>query len=152
MRSQLLVLVLILVGFTTGCTKYHGLKVLEPKPGHPVNAYQVDSLEPVLAWEPSKRANATYDLVIYQEQKIPHPGWSRTKPVPGERVYYRENLSEAQHKVEEPLKPNTNYFWTVRERYNGSVSAWSSYSYTGYYCLASESYTNWLFNFRTPDK
>ncbi len=94
----------------------------------------VDSLRPTLRWESFprredleadregvlRRVNAvTYDLKIwkamegYQSRRIQR----QEIAAPGELVYSRTGLPGPSHRVETPLEPSTQYFWTVRARF-----------------------------------
>ena len=82
---------------------------------------KVDSLTPLLAWEPFPRAsdraakpadmarvaNVGYDLVIAREQNL----------AAARVVYRREGLATPEHRVEAPLEPGRRYLWTVRARF-----------------------------------
>jgi hypothetical protein len=80
----------------------------------------VESLQPVLRWETyppegMQRAaeqmgrihDVTYDLNI----------WRSENETPSSIIYSRRGLPEAQHKIEEALRPCEGYFWTVRARF-----------------------------------
>ncbi len=128
-----------------GCATYTGIKPIYP-PGHRFGGIPktVDSLTPTLRWEPSPEPNATYDLIIY-ESIGEYSFWkSETRGVPGQEAYYREGLQETVHEIEEPLKPDTEYQWSVRVRRGTKVSDWSLYHINGNY--------NLHFIFRTPEK
>lgn len=94
---------------------------------------KVDSLQPTLSWEPfpgthrawmgaepepfirvdmhSVRA-VTYDLKIWTVERR---GALR---IPAELVYEREELAQPSHRLERPLQPDSEYFWSVRARFN----------------------------------
>lgn len=70
----------------------------------------VHTLQPTIRWETLPIANATdvsYDLRIWTSAM----GW------PGTLIYAREALPMPSHTLEEPLKPSTEYLWTVRARF-----------------------------------
>ena len=98
--------------------------ILGIRPEYPEVNYDtfpmVDSNQPTLRWEKfppstepetqtarSQISHTTYDLRI----------WRAEGEDPGILVYARENLSTPFHHLEEPLEPATNYFWTVRARF-----------------------------------
>jgi hypothetical protein len=106
---------------------------VDPPPGAFV---PVDSLQPTLRWESFPRssdlsgsaadfyrriADVRYELVLAE---IGSP----------DRVYRRQWLKEASHKVETPLKSRTKYLWTVRACFRigeeprctewGAISEW----------------------------
>ncbi len=83
---------------------------------------KADSTRPTLEWEPfltpefpGKRPddgadgikNVTYDLRL----------WREDAGFPGKLVYRRDGLAEPFHTVTDPLDPSTQYFWTVRARF-----------------------------------
>jgi hypothetical protein len=135
-----------------GCTAFHGITPIEPEVGNPCLARKVNSLQPILSWKPSERPGVTYDLIIYESievQDMAEPG--RVVRQPGDVVYYREGLTLTEHLVEEPLKPKTYYYWSIRVRSNGDISKWSHYDYYANYCLYSVYSGNYLFPFVTSD-
>lgn len=137
--SALCLLVLI------GCTKYRGIKPLHPDVGNPNYITRVDSLTPTFRWEPWSDPNVTYDLIVY-EGITEYSFWKGTRRAVGGEVYYREALQETVHEIEEPLKPDTEYHWSLRIRRGHQVSDWSRYDFIAYGYRA----TNYLFIFKTP--
>lgn len=92
------------------------------EPGMHIRYTPVDSLQPVLRWEPFPRprdlkpANAavlarisdiTYDLKI----------WETSAGYPARLVDDVSGLADAQYRPVLPLKPATQYFWTFRAKY-----------------------------------
>ena len=93
-----------------------------------------DGLQPTLRWEAfpreidlklapeamSRVRNVRYDLLIAREENL----------VPAEIVYRRDGLAQSEHRLEAPLSPDTNYFWTVRASFEldgrERVTGWSS--------------------------
>jgi hypothetical protein len=106
-----------------GCTTFHGLKALEPSQASPGNPPLVADPRPMLRWEPASEAGTTYDLVIF-EAVI-----ADDRPIPGRIVYRRERLAAPEHRVEEPLAVEQDYFWTVRARRGVGVGEWARYDY-----------------------
>ena len=111
-------------------------------PVSPLSTYMspnptVDSLRPILRWQPFSSDSVTYDVVIYKQ-------YERT--LPGERVYYREGISNTQHQVEDSLKPDTKYLWSVRARLQDRLTPWATWHGVWY----AESWSNRLFGFETP--
>jgi len=134
----------------TSCTRFHGLKPLDPRVGRPGYYPNARSLQPVLRWEASPSSPAaTYDLIIYRAENAGKR--VRATGTPGEQVYYREGLEQTWHKVEIPLAPDTKYLWTVRVREGQHVGEWSSYDYL-YGGRIGDQYRDdrVLFRFRTP--
>jgi hypothetical protein len=111
-----------------GCTTYKGIKPIYPEVGHPNMPKVVDSLQPTFQWEPLPERGATYDFIVYEcikeEDFLKGP-----RRALGREVYYREGLNETKHKIEEPLKPDSEYFWSVRLRHGQYASSWSLYDY-----------------------
>lgn len=85
---------------------------------------EVDSLQPTFRWEAfprkqdiagdkdgvlSQLSDVTYDLEIWRA--------GYTFQYPAERVYAKRGLTEASHRIEQPLAPGTRYSWTVRARF-----------------------------------
>jgi hypothetical protein len=132
-----------------GCTSFKGIKPIYPKVGNPNSPKAVDSLTPTFKWEPSKEPGVTYDFVIYEGIKE-ESFWKGTKRAMGRRVYYREGLTETEHTIREPLKPDTEYYWSVRTRNGDKVSEWSLYDYTLFLGTAYMHAGNAPFMFKTP--
>ena len=85
---------------------------------------QVASLHPKLRWERFPPANPDpYGVqdaeVKYEITKVTYELqiWETADDRPGPFVYGRNGLLEPIHKLETPLKPSTNYMWTVRARF-----------------------------------
>jgi hypothetical protein len=89
---------------------------------------RVDSLQPTLRWQafpgehqqfaggqvtrfvtvdPASVRDVSYDLRI----------WTVRGRAPGDLVYEIDGLAEPSHKPERPLKPDTEYYWSVRARF-----------------------------------
>lgn len=100
------------------------LTVLEPVPERQTfSIWQgytlVDSLQPVLAWEPfvldrqntiaSGHATESARSVRY-ELRI----WETRGGYEGKLVYVREDLTATRHRVEHPLAPGSRFLWSVR--------------------------------------
>ena len=111
------------------------------------------SLAPTLEWTPSADPEATYDVAVYEAMRLDRLG---LKPpyIRGAVVEYAGDIESPRYKLENKLKPNTKYFWSVRVRKNGRVSSWSTISYKYFAFLifgfASGSGSGVHFNFTTP--
>jgi hypothetical protein len=105
-------------------------------------------LQPTFRWEASSDAES-YDFVIYEGIKT-ESFWEGTKRTVGREVYYRERLQGTEHQVDEPLKPDAEYYWSVRTRRDSRVSRWSLYNYFLFLGLGYVSATNQPFSFKTP--
>jgi hypothetical protein len=88
---------------------------------------KVDSLQPTLRWQafpgehqdgwlrttpfidvnPGSVRDVRYDLRI----------WTVLGRSPGDLVYEIDGLTEPSHKLDRSLKPDTEYYWTVRARF-----------------------------------
>jgi hypothetical protein len=141
-RTIRIVLVLQLV-LLAGCTSFSGVKPVYPKVGDPDSPQMVESLQPTFQWESHPDAE-TYDFII-TDPKAGSFADGTLKP-----VYYREALTGTKHRVEEPLTPNTVYFWSVRTRRGSNVSPWSRYNYSVETGVHTRTATNQPFRFKTP--
>jgi hypothetical protein len=135
----------VLVGISA-CSTHQGIKPIQPEVGH-YSPVVVDSLYPIFRWQPLPEPDSQYDFGVFE---VLSSGQA------GETVYYREGLKQPQHKIEESLKPNTNYYWSVRSRRGTAVGAWSTYDHTLFVPIPFGFYYggqgNLLFPFKTPDK
>ena len=143
MKQIRLVALLMAMGLPS-CSTHQGLTPIQPVVGH-YSPTVVESLSPHLKWQPDGDSGARYDLVIFE---------TTASGKPGKSVYYREGLEVAEHKIDQPLKPDTNYYWTVRSRKGATVGDWSTYDHRlfvpipfGFYYQGQESL---MFPFRTP--
>jgi hypothetical protein len=88
----------------------------------------IDTLQPTLRWEPFQGSDVTYDLIIWRSTS---DGNSRGIQ-PTELIYGRTALSEAFHRLETPLQPDTDYQWTVRARYTNAgqtrITGWTMWN------------------------
>lgn len=142
--------VTVFLVFLAGCTSYDLLKPVSPAVGNPRSDPEiVASLQPTLSWEQSSDVAVTYDLVIFECIKD-ESFWEGTKRSVGDRVYYREALQQAAHTVELPLKPGTEYYWSVRIRKGTGVSEWSHYDYTVFLLLSYSKVSGSFFRFMIP--
>ena len=117
-RILLIVLSLQTLFFCSGCVfvKYSGIEPISPKAGFiPADA---ESLEPTLRWnDPKVTPGSRYDVGI----------WNTMQTASGvfrdDRIYFRENVSGPEHRVDIKLAPGHTYYWSVRA--SGSTG-WSS--------------------------
>jgi hypothetical protein len=134
----------------TGCLSYHIAKPVYPKNGNPNKTpHRITSLQPQLSWVPSGETGVTYDLVIH-EGTVDQSFWKGVKRILGDQVYYRENITGNSHKVEMPLKPDTEYYWALRVRRGDEKSQWSKYDYTLFLGLTYMKVSDAYFRFKTP--
>lgn len=155
---------LILVFFLGSCARitYHGIKPVDPVVSKRLGTQawfpKVDSLNPTLVWEPIGDPDISYDLIItnFDEAIVVQFGCFPTRfnwPSDTEKfeiIYYRENLKETQHKVEETLRRKSFYMWSIRARHGKEVFAWSKFDHFLWVVLAWGSRKNFPFVFRTP--
>jgi hypothetical protein len=100
----------------------------------------VDSLQPTLRWEPfpgTHQANANAQIkpfVVVDQNSVRDVTyelriWTVSNNAPAEVAYERAALMEPFHRLEQSLKPSTQYYWSVRARFslNGQprVTEWS---------------------------
>ena len=146
MKNWICILTIGLLGIS-GCWSHSGLKPIYPQAM--TSPVVVDSVQPTLRWKSASESNVTYDVIIYDVIKTQV---TATKPrATGKVVYYREGIKESEHKIEDPLNPNTEYFWSVRFRSGEKVSAWSTWSYSFYVGGVSVEEKNAPFVFKTPE-
>lgn len=145
MKRNAGVVVLLQLVLLTGCTSFTGVRPISPKAANPDSPEVVGTLQPTFQWEVYPDAEA-YDFIIWNRVKGAAFAEGTDKP-----VYYREGLKETKHQIAEPLKPDTEYLWSVRVRRGTTVSNWSLYDYAvelGVYASASKQ----PFVFKTPKK
>jgi hypothetical protein len=122
--------ILIMSGLVLiSCARFTVVKPIYPEIGqNNVFPSTVDGLQPTFRWEPSPAAE-TYDFIIYKAINFDKGIWiwKGIRRAVGREIYYREGLKESEHKIEEPLAPNTEYYWSVRIRKGQEVSSWSLY-------------------------
>ncbi len=126
-----------------------GLRAVSPEATHGNVGPEVESLQPTLRWEPSRRPGVTYDLVVARVDKKTS-FWKGTERSVGGTVYRREGLPGTEHRLETPLEPDREYLWAVRERVGDTVGAWSSYGFFDFYVVAWRSGSEMPYRFRTP--
>ena len=133
------------------CTKtYKGVTPIRPEITKG-SFTSVDSLTPSFEWRPSSRGDVAYDLVIYEAFTYSRGVMKiRSRYIPGKVAVYEEDLKAAIWRPDTPLKPDREYFWSVRLRRDGTVTNWSNYSYFSFYLVASSSGYGQLFGFSTP--
>ena len=149
MKYWVFVLTIILLGLSA-CTTFHGLTLVSPKAGHPNAPTKVDTLQPTLKWKPSSQTDVAYDVIIYEG--IEMATGNRLAGLVGKEAYYRQGIKETEHKVEDVLKPKTEYYWSVRVRQGEQVSDWSRYDYFLFGGVGWVSGKNLLIRFETPKK
>jgi len=114
MRHRIFVLLVVVFGLIS-CSFNYDLIPISPVAVQPDYPNPVDSLQPTLEWNPYSGPDVTYDVIIYEGVRV------KMQLVSGKVVYYRQGLKESRHTIEEPLKPNAEYIWSVRARTGGKV-------------------------------
>lgn len=89
----------------------------------------IDTLQPVLKWQPSIYKDVTYDVAIYEAVKH-QKDFATVIYMPGKIVEYKEGLREASYPTTKQLRKETKYFWSVRLRRDGTVTHWSTEKYS----------------------
>jgi len=105
-----------------------------------LNWPMVDSLQPTLRWEPFPGEHQNYEGARVIPFVAVDPGsisdvkydlriWTVRGRAPGELAYEIDGLTEPFHKLERALKPDTEYYWSVRAQFllndQLRVSEWS---------------------------
>lgn len=116
---------------------------------------EVDTLTPIFRWRPltiqadhltetgaARIENITYEIRI----------WRVIGGEGGKLIYQREKLNRTEHRLEQPLDPDTRYYWSVRANFevNGQ-SRTTEWTLAGY-LLRNEAVPNDSCPpFKTPD-
>lgn len=146
-KSYLAILIFILLLY--GCTSFSLIKPVYPPVGNPnKDPDEVESLQPTLQWEGSDSPDATYDLIVFEGSKE-ESFWGGTKCSIGDTVCYKENLKETSYTFDKKLKPDTEYYWSIRIRRPGFVSNWSTYDWDMFLVFSYVRVSNSLFRFKT---
>ncbi len=114
MRHCIFVLLVVVFGLIS-CSFNYDLIPISPVAVQPDYPNLVDTLQPTLEWNPYSGLDVTYDVIIYEGVRV------KMQLVSGKVVYYRQGLKESRHTIEEPLKPNAEYIWSVRARTGGKI-------------------------------
>lgn len=151
MTPAKLTLLLLITLTTTGCLKTNviGLVPINPPLQPSSRIHTVQSIQPTFSWKPSTEPNTQYDLIIYQVIK-PKNLYGPRLLHRGKRVYYRQGLDTTSHQIQEPLKFNRNYFWSVRVRRSDKTYDWSTYNWKDPWLGTGGLLQNDWFIFRTP--
>jgi hypothetical protein len=143
------------------------------------NGGEVDSLTPLLEWQPEpeappatrsppQRADAIlaaaeatvtstepsvcYDFAVHDVVYEPERWGMPERRWAGARMYYRECLASTSHRLESPLLPGQDYFWFVRTRRGDVVGPWSRYQYALFVLVAGFAGSSYAYTFRTPER
>jgi hypothetical protein len=136
--------IFICLFFFIGCSKFYIAEPLYPKLNNREalealsgsqfvrcgrRGNMVETVQPVFEWKPLLDTDATYDLIVLEVICLERKTLFDTfcDRAPGKIAYYREGLKEPRHKINIPLKPNTEYYWAVRVRNGDETSQWSWY-------------------------
>ncbi len=147
-------LLLVCCYLLVGCgiaASYKSIKPVFPEIGNPMAPKTIDTLQPVFTWEPLQEANLAYDFILYEGIGSLKYSWEVSTGRIGRELYYRESLTEPRCTLEQPLKPKTEYYWSVRVRRGNTTSEWALYDYTLFTGLGIGKLYNRHFVFRTPE-
>jgi hypothetical protein len=101
---------------------------------------KVNSLTPTLRWQPYPGEHQTIkgaeitpfissDLGKISDKQYDLKIWEVQEQMPSMLAYEAEGLSQPYHTVAKALKPNTQYLWSIRARFNINgqtrLSEWS---------------------------
>ena len=132
----------------SGCSStFYFVEPIYPEVVRPDDPKIVDSLKPTFQWKPLEEKDVTYDLIVY-EAIIEETFWKTIRRTVGREIYYREALEMPNHRIEKLLKPDTEYFWSVRTRQGDKVSKWAIYDYLEF--IAGKKWFDQPFIFKTP--
>lgn len=133
-----------------GFIRVDGLTPLKPEISG-TEFSEIGSLAPTFEWKASSMNDVTYDFVIYEA--VSHIRYGiPIAYMRGRVVVYKEDLREPKYSLNNPLRPNSKYFWSVRLRRNGIVSTWSTFSYFQTIIIYTGTGFNQWFTFATPSK
>jgi len=153
---QIAILLGVAVLFLSGCAtkKFSGIEPVYPGVSNPQNRLvSVDSLQPTFKWKASAEPGVSYDFAIFEAvEATTFSVWTMGGEwIKGKQLYYREGLATTEHAIEEPLRPEAVYYWSVRERKGDAVTEWSTYDYqASAFQNSGLSFSNLSFLFRTP--
>lgn len=128
--------------------RFSGITPISPavkSSGFPVTKTQ----SPTFSWRPSANPAVSYDLIVYEAASYTTSG-IMTSYMTGRKVIYQEGLTQPSWPMQNPLKPNTRYYWSVRLREGNTVSWWSTQSHFSFMILAVSSGSGQWFQFQTP--
>lgn len=130
--SRILIALLPLAGCMTETSKVRGLQPVHPPAEYSIRwgrsdvcSYTVDSLRPHLRWEaysllwPGGTQSRAEDVATLRPEHVTYELriWEWSHDAPGDLIYARDALVEPSHQLEESLRPDTSYFWSVRARF-----------------------------------
>jgi hypothetical protein len=152
--KRLTITTLVGLIFLYGCTLpiyKGGIEPIYPGVRTVGKSYEtVESLTPTFRWKTDVTSPHTYDFAIWDGGRRVELDLNVYSVAKGPAVYYKEALSKPEHTVEIPLGPDSMYFWSVRIRSNGKVSAWAYYDYHQWVGVASSKGSSWPYRFKTP--
>lgn len=146
MKELMLIFLCIILA---SCASFDIAEPITPESGWPYKAVEVDSLQPVLSWEPEFEGAA--DLIIFKG-----PYTENGYLCCGEQselqglLYIEKNIEATEHKLKVELEPNRTYFWAVRSSKESEESEWSNYEYFAFYGIAWSFSSDQFFKFKTP--
>lgn len=152
MKSIKVIIIFFLVSANFACVKENirGVQTSH-KPDRTYGLFmKIEGCGPVLTWQPVLEESVTYDLAVFNVLKSPRKRMAL--PERGAQIFYVENISGSSVKVDPPLQPTKDYYWSVRKRYpDGRVSEWSTYNKEIKNWWAGDTrYSNFWFGITTP--
>ena len=145
--NKILVLVCFLA--VSGCASFDLAEPISPESGWPHKVSEVESLQPILKWEPEFDGPA--DLILLNGAYTSNGyllGGDQSRP---ESVLYLESkIIGNEHKVKVTLEPNRSYFWAVRPHSEKDDDEWSNYEYFAFYGIGYAFFVDQPFVFKTP--
>ncbi len=130
--SSVLLAVLLVAGCEGSVVAVFGLQPLDPPAVR--GAAEVDSLQPTFRWQPFNPDEAFGEDVQETRERIHNITyefkiWAGNNGRPGALIYQRRGLAVPFHSLEQPLSAMSEYFWSVRARFElggkTRVTEWS---------------------------
>ncbi len=131
--------------FISGCTTFNSIEVVEPSVGF--RPTEVKSLQPLLSWEKLDGYDGSYDLIVMSLGE--REAWYKRAPM--NIIYWKRDIYSLEHKIEELLKSDSYYHWSVRPSTSKDDDDWARYNYYFFGGIIFFSVTNSYFIFKTPE-
>jgi hypothetical protein len=175
-RASLAALLLLA---SSACVSVTGPKAIRPgTSSFGGNLDVVDSLTPLLQWEPEAEATpatppaprtdpaapaqaataaeieprACWDVAVHEIVFEPERMRTIERRQAGARAYYRECVATTRHRLEHALLPGRDYYWFVRTRRGDAVGPWSEYKYVFFAVVTGFLGSGHAYHFRTPER
>ena len=117
---------------------------------------EVDTLTPTFSWKPlTIRADRTTGMKPARIENITYEIriWRVIRNDGGKLVYLGQNLTTTEHRLEQPLDPDTRYYWSVRAHFEiDGRKRTTEWTLAGY-LLRNEAVPNdSCLRFKTPER